>query len=101
MSIADLQLAQQPLEIQNLAQQFKIIEQELIQKTPGLPDALVAIHKMLLEHEELVNILDDDDIAMLHKAHESYKQVALIQKEEKKINSGKRKKLTDGDLANL
>jgi|SRR6266853_190907 len=99
MSIADLQSSQQPLEIQQLVQQFKLIEQELIKKTPGLPDALVTIHKMLQEHEELTNILDDNDISNLHKAHEAYKQVALIHKEEKKMK--KTKKVSDQDLLNL
>lgn len=99
MSIADLQSAQQPLEVQQLAIQFKLIEQELIKKTPGLPEALVIIHKMLQEHEELSNILDDDDISNLHKAHEAYKQVAMIHKEEKKIK--KNKKVSDQDLLNL
>lgn len=99
MSIAELQSTQQPLEIQQLAQQFKIIEQELIKRTPGLPDALVAIHKMLQQHEELANILDDDDIAKLHKAHEAYKQVALLQREVKSLK--KTKKVSDTDLLNL
>lgn len=99
MTILELQTAQQPLEVQQLAQQFQLIEQELIKKTPGLPDALVTIHKMLMEHEELANILDDNDIAMLHKAHESYKQVTLFQKEVKAVK--KNKKVTDDDLKNL
>lgn len=99
MSIAELQASQQPLEVQQLAEQFKIIEQELIKKTPGLPDALVTIHKMIQEHEELANILGDEEIAMLHKAHESYKQFSLIQKEEKKLK--KNKKVSEDDLKNL
>ena len=99
MSIADLQSQQQPLEVQQLAQQFKIIEQELIKKTPGLPDALVTIHKMLQEHEELTNILDDEDIAKLHKAHEAYKQFSLLQKETKKLKGNK--KVSEQDLLNL
>lgn len=100
MSIADLQSQQQPLEVQQLAQQFKLIEQELIKRTPGLPEALVTIHKMLQEHEELSNILGDEEIALLHKSHEAYKQVALIHREEKKIKKGN-KKLSDNDLSNL
>jgi hypothetical protein len=99
MSIADLQSSQQPLEIQALAIQFQKIEQELIQKTPGLPEALIIIHKMLQEHEELANILDDNDIAKLHRAHEAYKQVSLIQREVKGIK--KNKKVTEDDLKNL
>jgi len=99
MSIADLQADQQPLEVQQLAAQFKLIEQELIKKTPGLPDALVTIHRMLQEHEELTNILDDDDIAKLHKAHENYKQVALIVREAKGLK--KNKKVSEEDLKNL
>lgn len=99
MSIAELQSSQQPLEIQALIQQFKIIEQELIKKTPGLPEALVTIHRMLQEHEELTNILGDEDIALLHKSHEAYKQVALIVKEVKSLK--KNKKISDEDLKNL
>ena len=100
MSIAELQSQQQPLEVQQLIQQFKIIEQELVKKTPGLPDALVTIHKMLQEHEELTNILGDEDITNLHKAHEAYKQVALLHREEKKIKKSN-KKLSDQELSNL
>jgi len=99
MSIAELQLTQQPLEVQQIAQQFKLIEQELVKKTPGLPDALITIHKMLQEHEELTNILGDEDIAMLHKAFELHKQVALIQKETKKLKGNK--KVSDEDLLKL
>lgn len=99
MSIAELQTAQQPLEVQQVAEQFKLIEQELIKKTPGLPEALVTIHKMLQEHEELTNILGDEDIANLHKAHEAYKQVSLIVREAKSIK--KNKKISDDDLKNL
>ncbi len=101
MSIRELQASQQPLEIQQLAIKFKEIENQLVQKTPELPMALVEIHKMLQEHEELTNILDDDDIMILHKAHELHKQFALIQKEEKKLSSRKNKKLSDSDFANL
>lgn len=99
MSIADLQADQQPLEVKQLAAQFKLIEQELIKKTPGLPEALITIHKMLQEHEELTNILDDDDIAALHKSHEAYKQVALIVREVKGLK--KNKKISEEDLKNL
>lgn len=99
MSIAELQLDQQPLEVQQLAEQFKKIEQELIKKTPGLPEALITIHKMLQDHEELTNILGDEEIAQLHKAHEAYKQVALVVKEVKGLK--KNKKVTDEDLKNL
>jgi len=99
MSIAELQAEQQPLEVQQLIQQFKLIEQELIKKTPGLSDALSTIHKMLQEHEELTNILGDEDIANLHKAHEAYKQVALLQKETKKLKGNK--KVSDEDLLKL
>jgi hypothetical protein len=62
MSILDLQAEQQPIEVQHLQARMQQIEAQLIENTPQLPDALVAIHKMLLEHEELTNMLDDDDI---------------------------------------
>lgn len=101
MSILELQNSQQPIEIQALAQQFKLIEQELIKKTPGLADALITIHRMTQEHEELVNILSDEDIALLHKAHELYKQAALVQREVKKVSGAGKKKLTNQELENL
>jgi hypothetical protein len=100
MSILELQAEQQPLEIQQLQAQFKIIAQKLIDQTPGIVDAMIDIHKNLQMHEELVSLLDDNDIQMLHKAHEKHKQFVLIQVQEKAIKGGK-KKLTSDDLSNL
>lgn len=99
MSIIDLQTDQQPIEVQTIQSRMKQIQEELIAGTPALPDALVTIHKMLLEHEELVHLFDDDDIMKLHKAHEQHKQFHLVNKEVKKV--GKNKKLSDNDLSNL
>lgn len=99
MSIRDLEVQQQPLEIQQLHAQFKIIEQKLQDNTPGIVDAMIDIHKNLQTHEELVSLLDDDDIAMLHKAHEKHKQVVLVQQAQKKSNG--KKKLSSDDLNNL
>ena len=95
MSILDLQIAQQPIEVQALHARMVQIQDQLLEKTPQLPDALVAIHKMLLEHEELVHILDDDDIMNLDKAHEVHKQFAVVNKEVEK--AGKTKKLSSAD----
>jgi len=100
MSIRELQTDQQPLEVQQLKARMLQIQDQLILKTPDLPVALADIHKNLLQHEELVHLLDDDDIALLHRTHELHKQYALIQKEAKTV-SGRRKKLNDNDLANL
>lgn len=99
MSILDLQMEQQPMEVQALRARMEQVAAELVVGTPQLPDALVAIHKMLLEHEELVHILDDDDIQKLHKAHETHKQFHLVNREVKKV--GKGKKLSNSDLDNL
>lgn len=100
MSIRDLQINQQPLEVQQLHAQFKIIEQKMKDGTPGIVDAMLEIHKNLQTHEELVSLLNDDDIQMLHQAHEKHKQFVLVQQTAKKNNTGK-KKLTDADLGNL
>ena len=90
MSILDLQMEQQPLEVKALRARMEQVQAELIAETPALPDALVAIHKMLLEHEELVNMLDDDDIQKLHKAHEHHKQFHLVNAEVKKVGKNKK-----------
>lgn len=100
MSIRDLQINQQPLEVQQLHAHFKIIEQKLIDGTPGIVEAMIEIHKNTQMHEELVNLLDDDDIALLHKAHEKHKQFVLVNKEVK-ASTTNRKKLKAGDLDNL
>lgn len=100
MSIKDLEVSQQPLNIQTLRAKFLEVEQGLLQDTPGLVDAMIFIHKNLLEHEELVLLFDDNDIRTLHLAHEKHKQVHLIQKETKKLGKS-RKKLSDTDLNNL
>jgi len=99
MSILDLQAEQQPLEVQALHARMSQVQEQLLAQTPQLPDALVAIHKMLIEHEELVHLLDDDDIQKLHKAHEIHKQFHLVNKEVKKV--GKNKKLSNDDLNNI
>lgn len=98
MSIKELEASQKPLEVQQLQARFREIEAKLLDGTPGIVDAMVDIHKNLLAHEELVLLLDDDDIARLHQAHEKYKQFVLVNKEVKKKGT---KKLTDNDLANL
>lgn len=99
MSILDLQAEQQPVEVQQLKARMQQIQSELTTKTPGLPEALADIHRILLSHEDLVHMLDDDDINKLHKAFELHKQVTMIQKETKKPSS--RKKLSNDDLASL
>lgn len=101
MSIRELQTNQQPMEVQTLKARFLQIEAELINQTPLLPVALVDIHKNMLQHEELVHLLDDDDIALLHQAHEIHKKFALVAKEVKTVKTGNRKKVSDNDLKNL
>lgn len=100
MSIKDLEVSQSPLELQSLKARMIEIEQKLIDGTPGIVDAMVDVHKNLMDHEELIQFMSDDDIAMLHKAHEKHKQFVLVQKETKKVGKGG-KKLSDNDLANL
>jgi hypothetical protein len=102
MSIADLQTDQQPLEVQQLQAQFNTIAKALVEQTPGLPEALAQLHMHTQMHEELVHLLDDDDIAILHKAFEKFKQFSLVQKEVKaQEGRGRKKKLSENDLANL
>lgn len=100
MSIKDLEVSQKPMEIQMLKARMIEIQNKLIDGTPGIIDAMIDIHKNLLQHEELVLLLDDDDIHNLHLAHEKHKQIHMIQKAEKAM-SGRKKKLNDNDLANL
>lgn len=99
MSIRDLEASQKPLEIQQLKAQFQIIHQKLEDKTPGIVDAMIDIHKNLQLHEELVELISDDDIQELHKAHEKHKQFVLVAVTEKQAKS--KKKLTSDDLSNL
>ena len=100
MSIRELEVSQKPLEVQQLKARMLEIQQKLIDETPGIVDAMIDIHKNLLQHEELIQFLSDDDIKLIHMAHEKHKQYHLIQKETKKVGKGG-KKLTDNDLANL
>lgn len=100
MSILDLQDEQSPIEIQQLKSRMYQVQQSLLSDTPGLPEALAEIHKNLLQHEELVHLLDDDDIARIHQGFEKFKQFTLVQKEVKANNKPK-KKLSNDDLANL
>ena len=104
MSIIDLQTDQQPLETQMLKVRMMQIQEQLIQKTPELPNILFDIHKNLQEHEELIHLLDDEDIARVHQAFELHKQQYLLQKEIEKAQkkgTGSRKKLSQTDLDNL
>lgn len=100
MSILALQAEQQPLEVQALIARMQQVEAQLIEQTPQLPDALVHIHKMLLEHEELTHMLGDDDIMKLHRAHELHKQFHLVQKEVKNTKKAS-KKLSNAELDNI
>lgn len=84
MSIRDLEVSQKPLEVQMLRARMIEIQQKMIDGTPGIVEAMIDIHKNLLQHEELVLLMDDDDIKLLHQAHEKHKQFAMIQKEVKK-----------------
>lgn len=83
MSIKDLEVNQAPIELQQLKARMIIVEQGLISDTPGIVNAMIDIHKNLQEHEELVQFLSDEDIHLLHLAHEKHKQVVLIQKQTK------------------
>lgn len=100
MSLLELQADQQPLEVQNLIARMKEIAEKLVTQTPGLPEALAHIHKNLMMHEELVELMDDDEIALLHAAHEKHKQFKLVQNEVKATKKTT-KKLTNDDLNNL
>lgn len=95
MSIRELEASQQPLQVQQLQARMKEIQQKLIDGTPGIVDAMVDVHKNLQQHEELIHLMSDEDIAILHRAHEKHKQVALIQNEIKKTKGKK------PDLKNL
>lgn len=81
MSIKDLEASQKPIEVQQLQARFKEIEHRLIDGSPGIVEAMVDIHRITHEHEELVLLFDDDDIAKLHSAHEKHKQFTLFNKE--------------------
>lgn len=100
MSIRDLEASQHPLETQQLVAQFRIVEQKLKDQTPGIVEAMIDIHKNLLSHEELVAFLTDEDLQMLHKAHEKHKQFVLIQVTTKQTKKAG-KKLNNDDLNNL
>ena len=100
MSIRELEVSQKPLEVQILKARMLEIETKLKDGTPGIVDAMVDIHKNLQSHEELVLLMTDDDIRLLHLAHEKHKQFVLVNKEVKKVGKGG-KKLSDTDLANL
>lgn len=99
MSIKDLEVSQQPMQVQLLRARMIEIEGKLKDGTPGIMDAMIDVHKNLQDHEELIQFLSDEDIATLHQAFEKYKQVTLVAKEAKKV--GKNKKLTEADLKNL
>lgn len=101
MSIKELEEAQQPPNVQRLIARMIQIEEQLVDKTPLLHEALADIHKNLAMHEELVHLLSDDDIHNLHAAHEIHKQYKLIQQEEKKVSGKGRKRVSDEDLNNL
>lgn len=100
MSIRELETSQQPMQVQLLKARMKEIEQKLIDGTPGIVEAMIDIHKNLQSHEELILLMSDDDIKILHTAHEKHKQFVLVHKETKKVGKGG-KKLTSNDLANL
>lgn len=102
MSIKNLQKDQQSFEVLRLQENMGKVEAALLEKTPDLPIVLAEIHKDMLKHEELVHIMDDEDIAILHRAFETHKHVVLLQKETDKQAKGRgRKKLTEKDLTNL
>jgi hypothetical protein len=101
MSILTLQAEQQPLHIQTAVKQFQAVAVALLEASPGLSMALAELHKNMIEHEEIVQLLDDDDIQKLHKAHEAHKQVTMItitQKEEKTSINKAIKNLPKGGL---
>lgn len=99
MSIKDLQLEQQPIEVQHLIARMKQIEENLITETPGLPEALAEVHKHLQSHEELIHLMDENDIAILHKGFEKFKQIVVFQAAVKSV--GKKKKLSENQLSNI
>jgi hypothetical protein len=100
MSIRELEVSQKPMHVQVLKARMKEVETALINNQPGIVTAMIDIHKNLQQHEELVHLLNDDDIMLLHQAHEKHKQMHMIVKEEKNQKKAA-KKLSNADLSNL
>lgn len=54
------------------------IEKHLLQQDPLLPVHLGAIHTTLIQHEELVHLLDDSDIKKLIAGQSKHAGVQLV-----------------------
>lgn len=73
------------------------IEANLKQADPQLPQHMTAIHKTLLQHEELVHILPDDRIHVLMEGMQKYKQLQIVEAAVKKPSS-RGKKISEDDF---
>lgn len=78
------------------------IESELLKKDPQLPTHLAAIHKTLIQYEELAHLLSDDQIKILFKGQMKHMAVELIKEGAgKKTSASTNKRLSQTTVDDL
>lgn len=83
MSLTVKDVSTEELPIQFLQKQLQDIESKLLLDTPDIKEALILLHKNIITNEHLAHILDDEDIALIHSAHEKHKGLVMMAMDEK------------------
>lgn len=84
------------LEVQNAKSQLQHIQQALAANHIGLPQAMLDLHKNMLQNEFLAHMMSDEELAMLVKAHESYENLVVAAAEAKPKSTASLKKKING-----
>lgn len=76
------------------------LEQAMLNKDPMMKNHLAEIHKHMIQHEEIVHLLSDEEIAKIMRAQQQQTGVALVHevKPKSKTTQAKAAKLQMDDL---
>lgn len=69
--------AQDPVQYQVL-ERLAQLQEALLIRDPLMATHLAAIHKSMIEHEEIVNLLTDDEIATIVGAQQAHTGISLV-----------------------
>lgn len=85
-----------------LLQRISLVEEALNAKDPSMKTHLAEIHRLLINHDELVHLLSDEDIGKFMKAQQAHQGVVLVAAlTGKKASSSATKKATGVSLDDL
>jgi hypothetical protein len=87
---------------EQLLQKLSLLEAALLAGDPEMPRHLSESHKLVIQHEELVHLLNDEEIGVLMAAQQKHSGVVLASEvkpvTESKAKIAKVKSMSMGDI---